>query len=136
MLKPAPDSASTEAAFDCRATAALLKSIGGLEWASHLAAVLAISKFKWLPLLAWGFVLYLSVRVRLDTQFLEMLADDPEGTPSKLDEWLSMTGLRSRRAERSIEDRCKGARDLAHNLVYALLLQFLVTALAVWGYAP
>lgn len=136
MFKPVPDSASTEAAFDCRATAALLKSMGGLEWASHLAAALAISKFQWLPLLAWGLVLYFSVRVRLDTKLLEMLAGDPMGAPDQLDDWLSRTGLRARRGERSIGDRCKGARDLARNLVYALLLQFLVTALAVWGYAP
>ena len=104
MSRPAPDSASTAAAFDCRATAAMLKSMRSLEWASHIGAVLAIGGHKWFPLLVWGVVIYFAVRVRLDAELLEMLAEDPECAPNKLDQWLWQMGLPSSNRERSIED--------------------------------
>jgi len=129
----AQDSASAEAAFDCRATAAMLKSMRSLEWASHIGAVLAVGGHKWFPLLVWGVVIYFAVRVRLDAELLEMLAEDPECAPGRLDQWLSQVGLRSSSVERSIKDRCKGARVLARYLVCAVLLQFAVTALVFWG---
>ena len=133
MCKPVPDPLKSQEALDCRATAALLRSMRSLEWASHIAAILAISIAKWLPLVAWGLVLYFSVRVRLDAHLLEILAQDPEHAPANLDNWLSKTGLRTSRGERSIADRCKGARALARNLGCALLLQILLTALVLWG---
>lgn len=43
-----------EAAFDCRATAALLRSMGTLVWASHAGALVAVSYRVWIPLPAWG----------------------------------------------------------------------------------
>ncbi len=136
MYRHAPESTRTEASFDCRATAALLRSMRALEWASHIGAVLATSNAMWLPLLAWGLVLYFAVRVRLDAELLEMLAHDPEGTPGGLDQWLTCAGLRSSSGERSIEDRCRGARHLARYLVCAVLVQFAVTALVFWSRNP
>jgi hypothetical protein len=133
VSKPAPESLEYQEAMDCRATAALLRSMRSLDWASHIAAILAISVFKWLPLVAWALVLYFSVRVRLDASLLEILAQDPKHAPANLDNWLSKAGLRTSSGERSIADRCKGARALARNLVCALLLQFLLTTLVVWG---
>ena len=125
-LPPTPEAHGAQATFDCRATAALLRSMRALEWASHLGALLAFSYHTWLPLLAWGTVLYFAVRVRFDAELLEVLADDPKCAPASLDHWLSRTG------QRSIADRCKGARRLALYLLCALLLQIAATAMLVW----
>ena len=133
MLKPVPDSASTEAAFDCRATSALLRSMRTLAWASLIGAWLAANYNAWFPLLVWGVVLYFAVRVRLDAELLEMLASDVENAPKHLDQWLSEAGLAHSSGERSIADRCKGARRLARYLVFALIIQYGSTALAIWG---
>lgn len=122
---------TTEAAFDCHATAGLLRSMRGLEWASHFVAMVAIVNSAWFSLLAWGLVLYFAVRVRLDAELLELLADDSECAPRRLDKWLSSAGLRTPRGERSIEDRCKGSRRLARSLVIAFLLQCTLTAWAL-----
>ncbi len=131
-----PDFPAAQAAFDCRATAALLRSLRTLEWASHLGAVLAISGFKWFLLLPWAIVVYCAVRVRLDAELLDLLALDPQSAPGILDEWLSRAGLRAPSDPRSIGDRCKGARRLALYLVCAFILQCAATALAFWSWKP
>ena len=127
-LRPTHDALNAQAAFDCRATAALLRSMGTLVWASHAAAVLTASTHARYPLLVWGLVLYFAVRVRLDVELLELLARDPESAPGRLDQWLSQAGLRARSGERSIADRCQGSRRLARHLICALVLQFAATA--------
>lgn len=133
MSKPAPTLAPTpEAAFDCRATAALLKSLGTLVWASHVCALVAVGFRSFFPLLLWGVVLYFAVRVRLDAALLEMLARDPGQAPRQLDAWLSAARLRTSAADRSIEDRCLGARRLGRLLVFAFLLQVLATAVSLF----
>jgi len=91
----------------------------------------AASYHAWIPLLAWGLVVYFGVRVQLDAGLLEMLARDPERAPAQLDAWLSRAGLRARREERSMADRCAGARRLARYLAGACLLQFGATAVVI-----
>lgn len=120
MSSPAPG-------FDCRATAALLRSMGTLVWASHLAALVAAMNHAWWALAGWGLVIYFAVRVRLDAELLDLLASDPNNAPGQLDEWLSRA-----RSDRSIADRCRGARKLARNLTIALLAQVAFTGWFLW----
>ncbi len=130
MSTLAPHSTHEEIAFDCRATAALLRSLGTLVWASHVGAVVSASYHTWIPLVAWGVVLYLGVRVRLDAELLELLASAPDQAPGRLDRWLLRANLRrSTTPDRDIVDRCQGSRRLARNLVMALVAQ--MAALAV-----
>ncbi len=105
--------------------------MGTLVWASHAGALVAASYHAWIPLLGWSLVVYFAVRVQLDAGLLEMLARDLESAPAQLDAWLSRAGLRTRREERSIADRCAGGRRLARYLAGACLLQFGATAVAI-----
>jgi len=130
-FQPTSDARRAEDAFDCRATAALLRSMGTLVWASHAGALVAASYHAWIPLLGWGLAVYFAVRVQLDAGLLEMLARDPESAPEQLDAWLSRAGLRARGGDRSIAERCQGARRLARYLAGACLLQFGATAVAI-----
>ena len=99
-----------------------------LVWVSHIFALVAASYRVWWPLLAWGLVVYFAFRVRFDAELLELFARDPNTAPGKLDQWLS----RAPNPNRSIADRCEGARRLARNLVYALIGQFAGTAWFLW----
>jgi hypothetical protein len=130
-LRLTNDALSEDAVFDCRATASLLRAVGVLVWAAHVGAVLAISRSQLFPLLGWGMVVYFAVRMRLDAELLELLAGDPRHAPAKLDQWLSKAGLRAPGVERSIGDRCQGARRLARWLVFALIGQAAATALVL-----
>lgn len=124
MCSPALDRQPPQAAFDCRATAALLRALRPLFWASHVGAFLAVGmRWGWVALLCWLLVLYFAVRVELDAGLFELLADDPAAAPARLDDWLARAGLRARSGERSIEDRCRGARRLARDFVVAWALQ-------------
>lgn len=136
MSRPAPDLPPLPDAFDCRATAALLRSVGTLLWASHAAAVVAASARAWYPLVGWGLVLYFALRVRLDAELLELLALDPQHAPGRLDQWLSRAGLRAPSRERRIEDRCQGSRRLARYLIGAFVLQIAATAVALVSSRP
>jgi len=125
-------------AFDCQATAALLRSLAPLAWASHVSALIAIFgvgvREAWPVLVCWPVVLYFAVRVSLDAGLFELLARDPEQSPARLDEWLESTGLRTRPlTTRGVEDRCRGARRLARSFAGAWLLQmFMLVLVLVW----
>lgn len=123
---PIPDDA---AVFDCRATAALLRALEPLVWASHVGALVAALQHLWVPLVAWAVVVYLAVRLRLDADLLTLLVTDPHQVPSRLDVWLVRAGLRTTPPPvRGVAERCHGARRWARFLIAACLLQAVATA--------
>lgn len=126
MYKPA---LPTQQAFDCQATAALLRSLAPLVWASHVAALGAAYWAAWPALAIWGVVLYFAVRVQLDAGLFELLARDPAQGPGRLDDWLLRAGLRREVSSRSLEERCAGGRRLARNFLLAWALQMFTLGL-------
>lgn len=131
MSSPAP---GTQPEFDCRATAAMLRALQPLIWASQIAALIAAgSRHGWVSMLCWGPVLYFAVRVQLDAGLFELLAENPGLAQERLDTWLARAGLRKRGSHRSLEDRCRGAHRLARNFAAAWLAQMATLAWAVAG---
>ncbi len=122
MGMPAEPSAS----FDCRATAAVLHSGASVTLAGHSAALIAAVLLRsagWIALcalLVWCVVIYLSVRVRMDAQFFDLLADHPV---DQLDTWLDSAGLRKNSAPRTIPERRRGALRLWRALVAATAIE-------------
>lgn len=115
--------------FDCRATSALLRAMSPLVWASQAGAVIAAgSRHGWLSLGCWLVVCYFAVRVSLDAGLLDLMAQGSE----HVDDWLARAGLRSRPQARSLEDRCRGARRLARNLLAAWMAQMAALAMALY----
>ncbi len=125
MSKPAQD---PRQAFDCRATAALLRALGPLIWASQAAAIIAAGfRYGWVSLACWMLVLYFAVRVQLDAGLFELMAEDA----APVDDWLVRAGLRSPSPGRTLEDRCRGARRLARRFVLAWIAQMAALAAVV-----
>lgn len=130
MYKPALD---TQQAFDCRATAAWLHALAPVVWASQVCALAAFYGGAWIALPCWVAVLYLAVRAHLDAALLDLLAQDPEQAPGRLDDWLARAGWRSPAvAARSMAGRCRGARRLGVYLVSAFAMQVLLLVFAGW----
>jgi hypothetical protein len=110
-----------EASFDCRATAAFLRSGGALAAAAHMAALMTIvlKPDPW-AIAVWVAALYFGVRVRIDAEFFDLLATHPA---QQLDNWLSTAGLRKNGGARSISDRRRGAMRLWWGLICSVVLQ-------------
>jgi hypothetical protein len=110
-----------EASFDCRATAAFLRSGGAVAAAGHMAALMTIvvKRDAW-AIVIWCVALYFGVRVRIDAEFFDLLVVHPA---QQLDNWLSTTGLRKDGAARSISDRRRGAMRLWWGLICLVALQ-------------
>jgi hypothetical protein len=110
-----------EASFDCRATAAFLRSGGAVAAAGHMAALMTIvvKPDAW-AIVIWCAALYFGVRVRIDAEFFDILASHPA---QHLDNWLSTAGLRQGGAARSIADRRRGAMRLWWGLLCLVVLQ-------------
>jgi hypothetical protein len=115
--------------LDCQATAAVLSSGGSIALAGHVAAVAAVVSIRnqapasWMEygsLLVWCGVVYLAVRVKIDTRFFEMLAVHPA---EHLDEWLDIAGLRKKTGPRTIQARRRGALALWRALAAAVAMQ-------------
>jgi hypothetical protein len=127
--------AEIPASFDCVATAAVLRSGGSVALAGHAAAlmsVLSLSRgwIEWSALLVWCAVVYLSIRVRLDAQLFELLAQHPA---EQLDHWLDAAGLRKHTSARTMEDRRRGAMRLWRALLVAVVIEI---ALMLAGHLP
>jgi hypothetical protein len=128
-------SAEIPASFDCRATAAVLRSGSSVALAGHAAAVMSVLSIgnggsaAWVgccSMLTWCVVVYLALRVKMDALFFEVLAVDPgavDQNAGQLDDWLEATGLRKNAGPRTIEDRRRGALRLWKALVAAVATQ-------------
>jgi hypothetical protein len=110
-----------EASFDCRATAAFLRSAGALALAGHVAALMTILvKRDVSTMIVWCAVVYFGVRVKIDAEFFDILAAYPA---QQLDTWLTTTGLRKNAAPRPIPERRRGAMHLWWGLLCAVVIQ-------------
>ena len=81
------------ASFDCLATAAVLRSGTVIALAGHVAVVTSVllmvhgTAVAWIECcsaLFWCAVVYLAVRVKMDSLFFELLALHPRGTVGSL----------------------------------------------------
>lgn len=131
--------AEPSASFDCRATAAVLHSGASVALAGHAAALIAAVLLRgagWLAfcaLLVWCAVIYLAVRVKMDAQFFELLADHP---PDHFDTWLASAGLRKSSAPRTIPERRRGALRLWRALVAAVAIEIAFVLAGVFRSLP
>ena len=121
--------AEPSASFDCRATAAVLRSGASVALAGHVAALMSVlamyhggpsARIAWCGLLVWCAVVYLAMRVKIDAQFFELLATEPA---EQLDGWLADTGLRKNSRARTIPERRRGALRLWRALVAAVAIE-------------
>jgi hypothetical protein len=122
------------ASFDCRATAAVLRSGGSVALAGHVAAVITVLSMRaaWIAccaVLVWCVVVYLAIRVKIDVEFFELLAAHPA---EQLDEWMDAVGLRKKTSLRTIPERRRGALRLWRALLAAVAAQVAVLLLAVF----
>jgi hypothetical protein len=122
--------AELSASFDCRATAAVLRSGSSVALAGHVAAVMSVlsignggsaAGIKCCSMLVWCAVVYFSTRVKMDVLFFELLAEDHRA--EQLDDWLDATGLRKKAGPRTMEERRRGALRLWRALVAAVAMQ-------------
>jgi hypothetical protein len=127
------------ASFDCRATAAILRSGSSVALAGHVAAIMSALSIwnggpsgwiRWSSLLVWCAVVYLAVRVKIDVLFFELLAEDCQAT--QLDGWLEATGLRKNAPPRTIQERRSGALRLWRALAAAVGMQIVLMLLGMF----
>jgi len=128
-------------ALDCRAAAALLRSALPASYAAHVGGIAAFAHrpasaigyaLIALSLLAWTAVIYYAIRVKLDSELFDMLADDPAKAASQLDFFLASARLANAPAgTRSIEDRIAGGIALWKRLLIAVAIQLFTLAAAV-----
>ncbi len=118
--------------LECKATAAVLRSGSTLALAGHTAALMAVIALSWITipaLLTWSVVIYLSIRVKLDVEFFDLLLTQP---PESLDEWLKASGLRANLPpDRSIADRRIAALTLWRKLAAAVALEIALVLFSV-----
>jgi hypothetical protein len=112
--------------FDCLATAAVLRSGSSLSLAAHVAIVVTMLSaangvlIKCCALLVWCAVVYLTIRVKIDARFFELLAVHPA---EQLDQWLAAAGLRKNTLPRTIPERRRGALRMWRALAAAVVMQ-------------
>jgi hypothetical protein len=122
------------ASFDCRATAALLRSGRIISLAGHAAAVMSVVpiwKDHWVAvgaIVLWCNGVVLAVLVEIDAQFFEVLAEQP---PEYLDRWLQVAGFRRRSPSKTIPERRQGALKLWRALVAAVAWQIALLFVAM-----
>jgi hypothetical protein len=115
-------------AFDCRATAAVLRSGARIAQCGHVAALLCavMRPGVWAPFVAWCALVYFTVRVELDARLFLVLAEHSarHTSPySSLDEWMAAAGLRKNRGPRTLQDRRRGAMRYWWALLIALMVE-------------
>ncbi len=127
--------AELSASFDCRATAAVLRSGSSLALAGHTAAVMSVLLMGtgrtavWIEccsMLMWCAVVYLAIRLKMDVLFFELLAGDrsaEDHRAGQLDGWLDAAGLRKNAGPRTIQERRHGALRLWRTMVAAVVMQ-------------
>src|SRR5579863_9689950 len=130
--------AELSAAFDSRATAAVLRSGSSVALAGHTAAVISVlsigngGSVAWIEccsMLIWCAVVYFAVRVKMDVLFFELLAEDQRAGDQRaadLDGWLDAAGLRKNAGPRTIGERRRGALRLWRAMVAVVAMQIVL----------
>ena len=124
--------------FDCRATAAVLRSGSSVAFAGHVAALVCVlaRPGSWWPLIPWCALVYFAVRVALDARLFELLSESPGESPDtgRLDQWMAAAGLRKQAGPRALEDRRRGAIRLWRGLVLSLVVEIvMVIGTQLWS---
>jgi hypothetical protein len=122
---------------DWQGTACLLRAGFRASMAGHVGAVLAglgilhqgVEAAYLMGLAAWGYLVYLQVRVSLDAELFSWLANG--GTTAEMDGFLGRAGLISGARERSVEDRCRGAVRLWKQLMVVLFVELVVVVIGL-----
>ena len=73
-------------------------------------------------LVAWGYLVYLQVRVAIDAELFGWLAEG--AAVAEMDGFLVRAGLLKRAVERTDEDRVRGAMGLWRRLLVTLVVEF------------
>jgi hypothetical protein len=121
------------ASFDSLATAAVLRSGGSVALAGHVAVVISmlsesVGWIRWCSILVWCSIVYLTIRVKMDARFFELLAVH---SAEQLDQWLDTAGLRNKAAPRTIQERRRGALRLWRALVAAVAIEIALLLLGM-----
>jgi hypothetical protein len=124
-------------AFECLATAAVLRSGRTIALAGHAGALMSLLPLSrggaaaWIAccsVLAWCGVVYFAMRVQIDSRLFELLATYPADL---LDRFLVEEGLHRELPPRSMADRRSGAMGLWRTLVAAFVAQTVLLLLAI-----
>lgn len=119
--------------IDWQGTAALLRAGFRVSMAGHVGAVLAAlgtpGPARLAALAAWGYLVYLQVRVSLDAELFTLLANG--ATPVDLDGFLVRAKLIKTARERTDEDRCRGALRLWRQLIAVLVLELIAAVIGL-----
>lgn len=117
---------------DWRATAGLLRAGFHASIVGHAGAVMAgmgHGPARLVALAAWGYLVYLQVRVSLDAELFTLLADGV--APAEMDGFLARAGLIGTPRERSPQDRCRGALLLWRQLMIVLAIELVAVVIAL-----
>jgi hypothetical protein len=117
--------------------ACLLRAGLGASMAGHAGAVLAglgmlhrgAGPAHAVALGAWALLIYLQLRVHLDAELFQWLAEG--GSMEELDTFLERTGLRKRSGERSADERLRGALGLWRQLLAVLVIELAAAAIGL-----
>ena len=119
--------------IDFQGTAALLRAGFRVSMAGHVGVVLAAlgtpGPARLVALAAWGYLVYLQVRVSLDAELFTVLANG--ATPVDLDGFLVRSGLVKQARERTDEDRCRGALRLWRWLMAVLVVELVAAVIGL-----
>lgn len=119
--------------IDWQGTAALLRSGFRTSMAGHVGAVLAAlgtpGPARLVALAAWGYLVYLQVRVSLDVELFTLLANG--ATTAEVDGFLVRSGLLGQARERSDADRCRGALRLWKWLMGVLVIELVAAVIGL-----
>jgi hypothetical protein len=121
-----------QANVDWQGTAGLLRAGFRASMAGHAGAVLAgmgQGPARLVALAAWGYLVYLQVRVSLDVELFTLLANGV--APGEMDGFLVRAGLIKSPRERSPEDRCRGALRLWRQLMIVLVIELVAVVIAL-----
>lgn len=118
-------------------TACLLRAGLRASMAGHVGALLAgmgilhqgVAAGYVVALVAWGYLVYLQVRVSLDAELFSWLALG--GETGDVDSFLVRSALVGAARERSVDDRCLGALRLWRRLMVVLVVEIVAVGVGL-----